>query len=86
MLNKNICINCCNKVDNIDDYISNEYAEDIAYGEWEQEDEDNWRNGWINCVLQNDLGRLRIKDDPPKYCPYKLEHIIGNQCIQLNHK
>lgn len=67
MLNKEICKKCSKK------------HWDIAPA-WGDGDEARWKSGIIMCpdifMEASEDNEQRVKSAPPKYCPYKLEHML----------
>ena len=45
---------------------------------WEEEDEENWKNGKIWCILEWEKIYFITTDKVPKRCPYYLEHIVND--------
>jgi hypothetical protein len=75
MLNKKLCYKCfVDDCKNVKHYIFNddEVKEQIA---WFLE---LWRiKSKCACPVRNE--HLNIKKQPPKHCPYLLEHAVSNQ-------
>jgi len=73
MLNKDICIRCCNETP--DDHI----------GKWDESDEDLWEDGEVMCrgvvtpKSKECVGT--VKDKPPKWCKYALEHVVSPESV-----
>ena len=68
MLNKIICQKCKKK--------------------WEYYDENHWKDGLITCPfwIGNSTGKWLAKTNvhgqPPKWCPYALEHVVSDQNVE----
>lgn len=42
---------------------------------WNQDydDDELWKRGFLVCPIVSDM---KLKDGPPKDCPYRLEHLV----------
>ena len=60
------------------DHISQEYS---LEWKWNKENELDWRRKVIDCpfVPMFTWGKISIRKDPPKLCPYTLEHLMKAQ-------
>ena len=74
MLNKEICKICKTKEAN-----KFAYAGDILDFEWNGGDEDAWDDGGRLSCPKNFWSSIDVYGEPPKACPYKLEHTIMSQ-------
>jgi len=65
MLNKEVCIRCCNSC--------------ISAIKWRESDERLWKKGKMNCVVTDKTeGEIWIRSEPPEDCPFLLEHMIND--------
>jgi len=47
-----------------------------TFGDWGDEDERRWSDGWIWCPDSHKQERL-VCDDAPEWCPYIAEHAVS---------
>ncbi len=83
MVSKRICQACING-DNTNQSISLFNDDDETNFSWGAQDEEAWKKGAVCCPLvsQDDetvpLG-LPINGNPPRDCPFQLEHLLDVQ-------
>ena len=71
MLNKKICERCYEKQATLFE-VNNESLDD-----WKNYLSENWEKGETCCIRYREkFGFVNINDNPPSWCPYKLEHIV----------
>ena len=64
MLSKTVCQHCHSK-----------------WSRWTDEDEIEWCNGFVMCPkMEGNRITAIIDREPPKNCPYGLEHVVTNEC------
>jgi len=63
MLNKKVCKNCITR--NCPEFVK-----------WTPKDDSNWERGFVLCAFQIMKDRLYLGNDPPKECPFILEHLV----------
>ncbi len=68
MLNKNLCKKCIYKWN---------IGQEVHFI-WDNEDEENWIKGFVNCPFMIDSSiYLKITGIPPDNCPFTLEHLLS---------
>ncbi len=75
MLNKGICIKCCNI--SAHEFSSGEIGNVLM--RWDKNDDSDWEKGFVICPFLGKNGR--VNEDPPEKCFYVLEQLMSQkQC------
>jgi hypothetical protein len=68
MLVKKVCKNCISRLC-------------PEHEKWTINDDHNWERGFVLCAFQMMKDRLYLGNEPPKACPFILEHMVNQKEI-----
>ena len=77
MLNKKVCRQCIKRQVGKQVFERSPLASFVG---WDDSDEKRWHKRYVLCCRErNGYDRASVKEDPPEWCSFGLEHIVSKK-------